>query len=267
MRCDDARMANATAPDGTEIHYEIRGNGEPVILVHGITECGEAWGSITDRLAASRRVIVVDLPGHGQSGDAPSYDVQDLARAVGAVAAVEASDPVRLVGHSLGGVVVSVMPAAGVPVRSIVNVDQPLELAGFQALLQSVEPMLRDPSTFGDFITGLFAQLDGDALPAGDRERLQALRRPRQEVVLGIWGTVLDSPAEALDAIVDEFTSAIGQPYLAIHGGDPGPEYPAWLRAHIPTAVLEVWPGLGHYPHLVQPDRFVERLEEFWALD
>ena len=31
----------------------------------------------------------------------------------------------------------------------------------------------------------------------------------------------------------------------------------------IPTAEVEVWPDLGHYPHLVEPERFVARVVEF----
>ncbi len=58
---------------------------------------------------------------------------------------------------------------------------------------------------------------------------------------------------------------AVRCPYLAIHGIDPGPAYAAWLTGLIPTATVEVWEGLGHYPHLVDPDRFVRRLEEFWT--
>ncbi|HHO58195.1 MAG TPA: alpha/beta hydrolase, partial [Oceanithermus profundus] len=38
-----------------------------------------------------------------------------------------------------------------------------------------------------------------------------------------------------------------------------------WLAARIPGAAVEVWPDYGHYPHLVDPDRFVERLRTFWA--
>jgi hypothetical protein len=57
---------------------------------------------------------------------------------------------------------------------------------------------------------------------------------------------------------------AIRCPYLAIHGIDPGPAYATWLAGLVPGAVVEVWDGLGHYPHLVEPDRFVRRIEEFW---
>jgi pimeloyl-ACP methyl ester carboxylesterase len=81
--------------------------------------------------------------------------------------------------------------------------------------------------------------------------------------VLGIWGTVLDSSVDDLDATVDGLASAVKVPYLALHGIDPGPEYAAWLNARIPTSMVEVWPDHGHYPHLVDPDRFVARLKQF----
>lgn len=52
-------------------------------------------------------------------------------------------------------------------------------------------------------------------------------------------------------------------PYLSIHGVDPGAEYAHWLADLIPGALVEVWPDLGHYPHLVEPARFVSRLAAF----
>ena len=60
---------------------------------------------------------------------------------------------------------------------------------------------------------------------------------------------------------------AIRCPYLAIHGIDPGPTYAAWLAGLVPSAVVEVWDGVGHYPQLVDPDRFVSRVETFWDGD
>jgi pimeloyl-ACP methyl ester carboxylesterase len=45
-----------------------------------------------------------------------------------------------------------------------------------------------------------------------------------------------------------------------LHGIDPGPDYAGWLRARVPDAMVEVWPDHGHYPHLVDPERFVARL-------
>jgi pimeloyl-ACP methyl ester carboxylesterase len=49
-------------------------------------------------------------------------------------------------------------------------------------------------------------------------------------------------------------------PYLLILGTEPPPEIAAWLRNALPQAVVEVWAGSGHFPHLAHPARFAERL-------
>jgi pimeloyl-ACP methyl ester carboxylesterase len=54
-------------------------------------------------------------------------------------------------------------------------------------------------------------------------------------------------------------------PYLALFGIDPGPGYAEWLARRVPGAVVETWEDHGHYPHLVDPDRFVDRIVAFWA--
>jgi pimeloyl-ACP methyl ester carboxylesterase len=43
----------------------------------------------------------------------------------------------------------------------------------------------------------------------------------------------------------------------------PGAEYVARVGAHIPSAAVEIWPGHGHYPHLLDPDRFLALLTDF----
>jgi pimeloyl-ACP methyl ester carboxylesterase len=48
---------------------ERHGSGEPLVLVHGVTHRRQAWYPVLDLLAAEREVILVDLPGHGQSPD------------------------------------------------------------------------------------------------------------------------------------------------------------------------------------------------------
>ena len=54
-------------------------------------------------------------------------------------------------------------------------------------------------------------------------------------------------------------------PYLGLFGIDPGPGYAEWLARRVPGAVVETWEDHGHYPHLVDPDRFVDRIVAFWA--
>jgi len=257
-------MATTKSQDGASIHYETAGSGAPVILVHGITESSRTWDPIVERLAPNHQVVTLDLRGHGESPHAAGYDLASLAGDVIAVATATSLDRPRVVGHSLGGAVVSVL--AGVfPVESAVNVDQPLRLDDFQEQLQAAAPALRDPDMFPTVIEALFDDLAGDALDPAERERIESHRRADQEVVLGMWEPVLQAPREELAAMVEGAAGAVTCPYLSIHGIDPGSDYLEWLRSLIPHAEIEVWPGLGHYPHLVEPDRFVARLEEFWG--
>ena len=176
-----------------------------------------------------------------------------------AVEAAELADPV-VVGHSMGGVVATAYAALH-PCRGVVNVDQSIALADFHAMVQSVEPMLRGDG-FNGFIASLFDGLNG-ALPDEEVARLRALRRPEQDVVLGMWAPVLELSAADLAEVVRALTANIDVPYLALFGSDPGPEYGQWLATAIPTSRVEVWDGSGHYPHLVDPHRFLDRLRAF----
>jgi pimeloyl-ACP methyl ester carboxylesterase len=47
--------------------FERHGSGEPLVLVHGVTHRRQAWYPVLEELAEQREVILVDLPGHGQS--------------------------------------------------------------------------------------------------------------------------------------------------------------------------------------------------------
>jgi pimeloyl-ACP methyl ester carboxylesterase len=64
-------------------------------------------------------------------------------------------------------------------------------------------------------------------------------------------------------ALVDDGIAAVAAakvPYLLILGTEPPPEVAAWFRNALPQAVIEVWTGSGHFPHLAHPARFAERL-------
>ena len=259
-----------TAVDGTDIAWSAVGDGRSdgrgdVVLVHGITESAATWLPITARLAADHRVITLDLRGHGESGTSDRYDLEAMASDVAAVMTAADSSMPHLVGHSLGGAVVSAAGAA-LPVASVVNVDQSLKLDGFKAALMPAEPMLRDPEAFGAVITQLFTDMRG-ALPDDEFDRVSALRRPAQDVVLGVWELILTASEEEIAAVVDGALADYGDTrYLSLFGIDPGPGYGEWLAGHIVNSAVEVWDGSGHYPHLVDPDRFVARLEAFWAV-
>lgn len=256
----------STAPDGTSLAWTQGGSGRSVVLVHGITEQGVFWDPIVDRLEDRFHVIVMDLRGHGSSGSSSDYGLASMAGDVAVVMAEAADRPAHLVGHSLGGAVVSVVGAA-VAVASVTNVDQSLRMGAFKEQLTAAQPMLIDSATFPLVMEALFDQVTGQMLSEGERERISKLRRGEQEVVLGIWELILGSSLDEIEAAVDEALagySSSSVPYLSLFGSDPGEGYEDWLRARVPGAIVEQWPDHGHYPHLVDPDRFVDRLVAFW---
>ena len=256
-------MATTTTTDGADIHYETIGGGRDVVLVHGMSDSMRAWGPIPEMLAADNRVTTLDLRGHGESGDSSDYSATTMSLDVAAVVDAAGIDRPLVIGHSLGGVVVS-MYAAQSAVRGVINVDQPLHLSGFQAGLREVAPMLRDPATFTDVFAAIVDSLDGDLLPAELEADIRRQRRPRQEVVLGVWNMVIDTPIDVLDAVIRDGVSPITAPYLALMFVDAGPGYADWLHSVLPHALVEQWPSeLGHYAHRLDPQRFVDTVKAF----
>ncbi len=264
-------MSEATTTDGTTIYWNEAGSSAntgdgAVLLVHGITENSDFWKPIIERLESSGRVVWMDLRGHGKSGNAANYDLASMASDVAAVVEAAGLDRPHLVGHSLGGIVVSAA-GAGMDVRSITNVDQSLALGGFKAMLAEVEDHLKNPEAFPVVMAGLFDQLSGEMLSNEQKAELALMRRPEQEVVLGVWEMIFDLPEEEISAVVEATLAGYSEkeiPYLSLFGTDQGPDYAGWLTGQIPGSIVELWAEHGHYPHLVDPDRFVARLLDFW---
>ncbi len=74
------------------------------MLVHGLGGDGRTWDRLARRLtAAGRRVVAVDLRGHGRSARASSYRFSEFAADVAGLCEHLGFDTVDLVGHSLGG--------------------------------------------------------------------------------------------------------------------------------------------------------------------
>ena len=194
-----------------------------------------------------------------------------MATDVAAVIAAAGVDRPHLVGHSLGDAVVS---AAGsmLDVASVVDIDQSLQLDAFKAQLMPAEPMLRDPEQYRLLVDAMFEMMMGDMLSASEQARIKAPRRADHEVVLGAWELLLTEPVEQIAAAVDDALAGYAGrnvPYLTLFGLDPGDGYAEWLAQRIPASIVERWSDadhqFGHYPHLVDPDRFVTRLRDFWT--
>src|ERR671925_414817 len=94
--------------------HERRGEGEPLVLVHGIGSQWQGWTPVLDALAREREVIALDLPGFGAS---PGLDrrptPEALAAAVGAFLDELDLADAHVVGNSLGGGIALELGRAG----------------------------------------------------------------------------------------------------------------------------------------------------------
>lgn len=95
-----------SARGGARLAYDRTGDGEPLVLLHGQGLSRRSWDPVVPLLAAERDVIVVDLPGHGESprqpdglGSAPA----DLAAAVAELLDELGLATAHVAGNSNGG--------------------------------------------------------------------------------------------------------------------------------------------------------------------
>jgi pimeloyl-ACP methyl ester carboxylesterase len=88
------------------IFYRIEGEGEPLLLLHGVMASGRMFNPLIDLLRNRFRMLVPDLRGHGNSGhmDGP-YDVPALASDLDVVMAEAQFGRTAVMGYSHGGAV------------------------------------------------------------------------------------------------------------------------------------------------------------------
>lgn len=229
----------------------------PLLLIHGVTSSAANWWRLGPALAASgRRVVAVDLPGHGLTGHWQGHhrfrdnaaDVAAFARAAGL-----ATTELQVVGHSWGAVTAAALPAAGLRPATIVLLDPP-------AVPHSViSAMAADPDerTYQDMAEAVAAvRRDNPRWSEGDvaakAEALTQLDEVAARSVLldnGDWDGGLADLADP---------GAAGVPVWVVRG-DPGaggmfPDatLPAF-EARIGPGRIHTVVGGAHSPHRLHP--------------
>jgi pimeloyl-ACP methyl ester carboxylesterase len=92
--------------NGVSLYYEEHGSGKPLVLLHGGISAGAMFEAIMPQLSANRRVITVDLQGHGGTADVDRpLRPETMADDIAALIAHLGLDQADVMGYSLGGVV------------------------------------------------------------------------------------------------------------------------------------------------------------------
>src|SRR5262245_41273734 len=211
------RVDMAYAPvNGLKLYYETYGSGRPLVLLHGGLMTIELnFGPLLEPLAASRRVIAVELQGHGHTADTDrEMTIEALAGDVVALLDHLGIAEADLFGFSLGGLVAYAV-ALGSPIRVgkliVASADAhrppgresaPLDEArlptpaDFQAMRDAYDAVAPDPAHFDEFAARVTAMVH--EFP-GWTDELRSLQAP----TLLVFGDRDFSPMRDVVELID----------------------------------------------------------------
>lgn len=99
-----ATKSGRVAVNGVELHYEVHGEGSPLVMLHGGVNPSDMFGAPLAAMADSHQVIAVHLRGHGLSSDADApWSYEQMADDVDALLGELGIETVDIMGWSLGG--------------------------------------------------------------------------------------------------------------------------------------------------------------------
>jgi pimeloyl-ACP methyl ester carboxylesterase len=282
LREDRARWVRQTPIElhGHRVAFRQAGSGPVVCLVHGITSTSLTWEAVMPALAERFTVLAPDLMGHGDSakprGDyslgAHASGIRDLLTALG-------HESATFVGHSLGGGI-AMQLAYQFPERC-----ERLVLVDSGGLGREVHLLLRAATLpLSELVLPVLASnavLDGGRVLASLASRVGLRAGIDLEEIARGHASLGDRETRAafvhtLRGIVDptgQRVSALDRLYLAEHV----PFLLIWgardriiplahgeaAHAAVPDSRLEVFEGVGHFPHVEAPTRFLEVLTTF----
>jgi len=249
----------ARSADGAVIRYEMRGPGEPaLVLVHGWANTRAIWGVHPQTLARRHRVVAIDLAGHGQSGtDRSDWTMDAFGEDVVGVVDQLGLERVVLVGFSMGAaVVLQAAERLGDRVLGIVLVDMfhdpDAVMSG--AEIEQFVTMMRTNWRDTSFIRAFAFTPDApDSLLTYARDMMP---EPPQEH----YFDALESALEWMGSDLQPVLQRSDQPIAAINTTSPPTNVEAWLR-YAPSFRVETIDGVGHAGILLQRvEDFDERL-------
>ena len=254
--------------DGRTVHayrLEGRGDGPPVVLVHGLG--GSANGFVRVLRPLARRfsvVYAVDLPGNGFS-PLPATGPLDLRAQLGVLHGFlrdVVRTPAFVVGNSLGGALALMLGG-----------EYPEDVAALGLVAPAGARL--SARAFSQLMAVLDVRTDADAVRL---TRTLFHRPPRLALLLGpgmrrMHATpavrAIRNGTQPDDHVPAEVLARLRVPVLLLWGGSEKLlplEMLAWYRANLPrSAQIEVVDGFGHVPQMERPRELVDRLARFAA--
>lgn len=256
----DSNIGVVVAADGVPIHYSVQGKGEPTLVFIHCGSCDRhVWDNQVSVFAKNQRVLTIDLPGHGESGQGrKNWSIESFADDVNTVITKLKLKRVILVGSSMGGPIVLEatrrMPqrvVAIVPVDTLHNVEYKVP----QEQLDAVFKQLR--ADYKGAMTGFLNQmLFSPSTPAAVKTRItsEVTSRPPELAIAILKGILAYDSVPAL--------KEVKVPIHAINA-DMNPTNLEINRKYAPQFEVVIIKGSGHYPMLEDPTHFNELLTDY----
>ncbi|MEF3193439.1 MAG: alpha/beta fold hydrolase [Halothiobacillaceae bacterium] len=250
-----------------KLHFDTLGQGEPLIILHGLFGSGANWRSIAQRLVDRWQVILPDLRNHGDSPHASTNRYQDIAGDTLALMDRLGLARAHLLGHSLGGKAAMLLASrAAERIDSLTVVDiaprayPPLHLELFRAM--HAVPLARITSR-REASEAMAAHIPNPAV----REFLLTNLVRDTSGRFG-WRINLHTLEEAYDELnAMPFLDRLYEgPTLFIRGGHSDYVRDADLgliHQSFPKACVVSLPLAHHWPHVETPNEFVRALRDF----
>ncbi len=251
-----------------ELHARIRGDDGPaLVILHGLFGSANNWNRIARDLAEDHRVVMLDLPNHGQSPHVADMTYPAMARAVIHTLEVHGIDRAHVVGHSMGGkVAMALALLAPERVERLLVADiAPLTYGdrGHGELIRALQGLELARITSRNAATEALASTIPDP---GVRQFLLA---NLEKTEAGFdWRIPLQALADNLPVVAGfpDLSGSFEGPTLFLRGAlsDYVPaDAETAIRGLFPRATIDELPGAGHWLHAERPDAFTARLRAF----
>lgn len=259
--------------EGVDLHYAELGQGRPTVLLHGLGDSHRTWARVAPVLARTRRVLLLDLAGHGLSARPnASYALPWHTRLVAGWLDALGLDEVDVVGHSFGG-----------GVAQWLLVERPgrvrrLALVAAGGLGREVSWSIRLAS-----LTPIVGGLGQPFMGLGTRIALRACPNAfdGREIAHQAWINSMPGSARALSRSASDVVGMFGQrrnvldrldeagplPPMSLYWGEDDSVLPIahgkWAAGFFEGASLASFAGCGHFPHRERPTEFAQALTAF----
>lgn len=249
------------------LNFQARGEGEPLLVLHGLFGSLDNWHSVSVELARHFRVVTADQRNHGASPHAPEMNYPIMAEDIRELAEAEGFTQTHVLGHSMGGktamqyallyparvrklIVVDIAPRAYPPWHDkILAALEALNLEGFQTRAQ-VEAAL------------------APAVPELELRRFLLKSLSREPHSGFRWKIGVAEIRANYPRLSDGLASSqsFNGPTLFIRGERSdyvSKEDLPQIKSLFPHAKLETLPETGHLPHVESKDQFLRLVLDF----